>query len=331
MFKLKFSFFLVCCVSALSWAQVKDTINRFDKSGLKQGKWIRIDEQGNKIYSGTFINDLPTGKFIYYYPNGKIKSITLFYSKSNQAFTQFYNTEGRKISQGKVIGNEKDSTWVFYDANDSVRAIENYRNGKKQGLFLTYYNNGKLLLEKNYENDIPEGSCKEYFDNGKPKAEFTYRGGLYNGKARFYFLSGQLNIEGEYLNDFKEGTWNFYEENGTLDWQVIFKRSNTVKSKRYNGEEDQFYVSKIPKSKINYKNGLRNGAFTEYYDLGEVKVITIPEKDGYPEEQEESIVGQKTKRQGQYLNDKLEGKVTYYKEDGTIEKEETYKEGVMIH
>ncbi len=326
---LKFSCFLVLCACVVSFGQVKDTINRFDKNGLKQGRWIRKDDQGNKLYVGTFVNDLPAGRFTYYYPDGKIKSVTLFYKKANQAFTQVFNPQGQKVSQGKVIGENKDSTWVFYGSNDSIRAIENYQNGKKQGLFVTYYKNGKVLEEKNYKNDLPDGVCKEYFENGNIRMDVMYAAGLHNGKAKFYFLSGPLNVEGEYVHDFKEGTWNFYEENGTLDWQVVFRKSSAIKSTRYNGVEDLFYTSKIPKSKTTYKNGLKSGPFVEYYDAGEVKLDSVPEKEGYPEEKKETIVGQKVKRKGEYLNGQLEGKVIYYKEDGTVEKEEIYKKGEL--
>ncbi len=323
-------FFILLSGWSYSRAQVKDTINRFDKEGLKQGTWVRKDDRGRKVYTGRFKDDLPVGKFTYYYPTGNVKSITTFYPGVNEAFTVFYNEEGQKVSMGKVTGDKKDSTWVFFDSNDSIASVENYRKGKKEGVFRSYYTNRRLLEEKNYSNDELEGPAKEYFDNGKIRVDVNYRHGLHNGKARFYFLSGQLNVEGDYLNDFKEGTWNFYEENGTLDWQVVFRKSSTVQSLRYNGSEELYYPDKLPRSKTLYKNGLKNGPFTEYYDLGKVEVTAIPEKDGYPEEHKETVTGQKVKRKGDYLNGKLDGKVTLYKEDGTIDREETYKEGELV-
>ncbi len=290
----------------ISFAQVDDPINQMDKNGLRQGKWIKKDEQGKLIYEGAFLNNYPVGTFTYYYPTGTVKSITTFYLKKDQAYTILFNSDGKKVSQGKIIGEKKDSTWTFFAGKDTVAAIENYSLGQKQGLFVTY------------------------FANGKTRWEILYANGLRNGKAKFYFPTGTLNSEGNYLNDLEDGKWNYYEEDGTLDWQVMYKKGANVKSTRFNGVEELTYPTNIPKSKITYKNGLKNGSFTEYYDLGGLIIETVPPKDGYPEEKQETIKGQKISRTGTYLNDKLEGKITYYKEDGTIEKEEMYKNGINV-
>jgi antitoxin component YwqK of YwqJK toxin-antitoxin module len=330
MLRLKFIYITVCLSWTFVCAQVKDSLNRTDKNGLKQGHWIKKDDKGKVIYDGTFVNDKPIGKFTYYFPSGKIKSITTFYKKNSEAYTELFNPDGKKMMKGKVSGQLKDSTWSYYDDNDSLKAVENYQMGKKNGRWLSYYKNGKILQEQNYKNDVLEGPYKEYFDNGKPNIEYNFVKGLHDGKAKFYYPSGQLSIDGNYTRDFKEGTWNYFGENGAMDWQVVYKKSDIVKSKRYNGLEDEFYPSKIPKSKIMYKNGSKNGPFTDYYDAGQVKYEKVAAKDGYPDEVQEVISGQKAKRKGNYLNDKLDGKVTYYKLDGTIEKEETYKDGVLV-
>lgn len=330
MIRLKTAYFIILVTCTCSLAQVKDSLNRIDKNGLKQGHWIKKDDKGNTIYNGSFVNDKPVGKFTYYYPGGKIKSITTFYKKEKTAFTQLFNQDGKKMTEGKVVGELKDSTWKYYDNNDSLAMVENYQLGKKNGVFLNYFKNGKVLEETNFRNDVKEGTYKRYYENGVLYMHYNYTKGLRNGKAKFYHPSGQASIEGNYLNDFKDGTWNYFSENGTLDWQIFYKKSNVVKSTRYNGVEDEFYPSKIPKSKTTFKNGLKNGPFTEYYDAGNVKQETIPAKDGYPEESKEVITDEKIKRKGNYLNGKLDGKITYYKLDGTIEKEETYKDGVLV-
>jgi antitoxin component YwqK of YwqJK toxin-antitoxin module len=302
--KLLFAFLFIAFGSL--FAQVGDPINQMDKAGLRQGKWIKKDEQGKLIYSGAFLNNYPVGTFTYYYPTGTVKSITTFYIKKDQAYTTLFNTDGKKISQGKIIGEKKDSTWTYFAGKDTVASIENYSLGQKQGVFLAYFNNGKT------------------------RWEILYANGLRNGKAKFYFPTGTLNSEGNYLNDLEDGKWNYYEEDGTLDWQVMYKKGTNVKSTRFNGVEELNYPDNIPKSKISYKNGLKNGSFTEYYDLGEIIIETVPPNDGYPEDHQEKIKDQKISRSGNYLNDKLEGKITYYKQDGTIDKEETYKNGINV-
>lgn len=330
MLRLKLLYFIAFLSSTFVFAQVKDSLNRIDKNGLKQGHWIKKDDKGNVIYNGSFINDKPVGTFTYYYPTGKTKSITTFYTKDNSAFTRLFSPDGKKIMHGKVFGTLKDSTWTYYGDNDSIASVENYLKGKKNGLFLSYFKNGKLLEQTSYKNDLMDGPYKQYLENGALRMEYNYVKGLRDGKAKFYYPSGQLSIEGLYLRDFKDGTWNYYSEYGSLDWQVVYKKSNVIKSKRFNGIEEESYPSKLLKSKVTFKNGLKNGPFTEYYDSGNIKQEVIPAKDGYPEETKEVIADQKVKRKGNYLNDKLDGTVTYYKLDGTIEKEETYKAGELV-
>jgi len=311
-------------------AQAKDSLNRTDKKGYKQGHWIKKDEKGNTIYDGSFLNDKPVRKFHYYYPNGKIKSITTFYKQDYVAFTELFTAEGKRMTKGKVIGEQKDSTWLFYNSNDSLESVENYALGKKNGDVLNYFRNGKLIESLIYKNDVLDGICKRYYESGVMREESVYKNGLYEGKVKFYYPSGQLSTEGLYAHDFKEGTWNYYSENGSLEWQVSYKKSNEIKVIRYNGIEEQFYPSKLPKSKTTFKNGTKNGPFTEYYDAGDVKQEIAPAKDGYPEETKEVITNQKIKLRGNFINDKLDGKVTYYKLDGTIEKQETYKLGELM-
>lgn len=330
MFKLKIITLILSVSVNHLFAQVSDSTNRIDKKGLKQGSWVKKDDTGNIIYKGTFVNDKPIGKFIYYYPTGNTKSITTFYKKDRQAFTQLFSPDGKRISQGKINGESKDSTWTFYNDNDSVSSIDIYVNGKRNGICKTFYKSGKLLEEANYKDDVLNGTYKKYYESGTLNMVCINVNGLHEGIAKFYYPSGQMSIEGFYKNDFKDGVWNYYSENGSLEWKVTYKRSNMIGKIRYNGIEEEFYPNKMPQSKITFKNGMKNGFFTEYYDAGQVKQETIPAKDGYPEEIKETITGQKIKRKGNYLNDKLDGKVIYYQLDGKIEKEETYKNGVLL-
>lgn len=322
-------FLTLVVISYSCTAQVKDSLNRTDKKGFKQGHWIKKGPDGKVIYDGSFLNDKPVGKFTYYYPTGKVKSITTFYP-GDKAFTQLFGPEGKKVMQGKVSAELKDSTWTYYGESDSLTSLENYSKGKKHGVFKTFFPNGKVLELATYKNDILDGPYKQYFDNGTLRMEYSFVNGLRDGKAKFYFPSGQLNIEGAYVKDFKEGTWNYYGETGSMDVQAVYKKSNMLKSKRFNGIEEELYPSRIPKSRVTYKGGAKNGVFTEYYDEGQIKQEAQPAKDGYPQETKEVVEGQKVKRKGAYTNDKLEGTVTYYKLDGTIEKEETYKNGELI-
>jgi len=319
------------CGSYLTAQQRNDSLNRVDAKGMKQGNWMKRDMHGLLIYTGTFINDQPTGKFIYYYPNTtKIKSITRFDAKKHVAYTTVFTPEGKRKVQGKVVGELKDSTWTYFDAKDSVIAVENYKLGKKDGAFITYLAGKTMIDLKTYKDDELNGPYAKYYDNGQLREEGSYLKGLHNGHAKFYSPSGNLNLEGDYQLDFKYGVWDLYSNAGILEWKITYRHSEVVKSLRYNGLDEQFYGNGIPKSRIVYKDGLKNGPFTEFYEKGQVVIETVPAHDQFPEDKKQTFSGVQISREGNYFNDKLNGKVTYYKEDGSVDKVENYKMGLLV-
>jgi antitoxin component YwqK of YwqJK toxin-antitoxin module len=76
---------------------------------------------------------------------------------------------------------------------------------------------------------------------------------------------------------------------------------------------------------------MRNGPFTEWYDVGQY--AQVPSTD---EDREIGIVyrekleGTQVKMKGDYVDDKLEGEVVYYRENGAIEKVEEWVDGKCI-
>ena len=318
-------------VAMTGFSQVhRDTLNQIDAKGRKQGNWMKRDNQEILIYTGTFIDDKPTGKFVYYYPkSNKIKAISIFDHKRNTAITKVFSKTGKRLMEGKVWKELRDSTWVYYDERDSVIAIENYYHGKKDGAFKTFFKNGKLLELKTYKNDSLNGRWIKYYDNGLEKENCMYKNNLHHGKATFYFPSGKVDAEGIYLNDLKDGWWEFYNASGEMEWRINYKKSNAVTTKRINGLEELFYPSGMPQSKINYSFGMKSGHFVEYYDKGEIQITDVPSHDVFPADKKQVFVGQKIQREGNYYNDKLNGKITYYKEDGSIDRVEIYKMGVL--
>ena len=304
-------------------SQIRDTLNQSDTQGRKQGNWMKRDEKGLLIYTGTFKDNRPVGKFIYYFPKStNIKSETQFKSNGLEAYSIIYYPNGKKMAEGKIFAEKKDSVWLYYNEHDSLIAREEYSKGIKNGKFQVFMAGGKLYEEKYYLDDLLEGPYRKFYDNGVLKENCNYHKGLHDGVAKFFYNDGNPSVVGHYTADFKDATWYLYYEDGSIDRKIEYHHSDIVKTSKYNGVEELQYDDGMPKSSITYKNGLKNGPFVEYYDLGHKQVETVPAHDEYPEDKREVIVGQKIRVKGRYLNDKFDGKITYYKEDGTIEKEE---------
>lgn len=232
-----------CFFSLTSFAQ-NDSINKKDATGKKQGHWIKRDDNKKKIYDGHFINDIPVGKFTYYYDTGIPWSETVFSQNGKAAHTKMFDAGGKLMGEGKYANQKKDSLWKFYGGEEGkLLSDEMYSNGEKNGSSRVYYENGQVSEEKNWKNGVLDGQCKKYFENGQIKYSGQYVNNKLEGKAVYYHPTGKVNVEGIYKNDLKEGDWKYYKENGTLE------RTDPYISGRFVGKVDPNIISKEQEEK----------------------------------------------------------------------------------
>ncbi|MDP4588472.1 MAG: hypothetical protein NWS86_09860, partial [Flavobacteriales bacterium] len=80
----------------------------------------------------------------------------------------------------------------------------------------------------------------------------------------------------------------------------------------------------------NYEGGKKNGPFTEWFDQGEwIREQMTEPLPGGGIQFKERLVGTQVKCEGDYVNDLLDGPVTWYNEKGRIMKIEHYLEGKL--
>mgnify|MGYP003506416922 CR=1 FL=1 len=72
----------------------------------KNGKWKFYDQRGALQRVQSFTDDIPNGKWISYYPNGK------------------------KQNEGSYSMLKKEGIWSFYDENGDVTYRVEYTNGE---------------------------------------------------------------------------------------------------------------------------------------------------------------------------------------------------------
>ena len=131
--------------------------------------------------------------------------------------------------------------------------------------------------------------------------------------------------EGNYRNEKKDSLWRFYSEfDGALVAEEFYKEG-----KKY-GISKNYYPGKGVSEVVNWKNGIREGQWLEFYSDGNIKVNgqnKADEKDGifkafYESGQIMSV--------GLYVNGHAQGTWTYFNEKGSLERTETYKDGLLI-
>lgn len=186
--------------------------NKVDAAGKKQGLWKKYDNEGKLKYQGQFKDDKPEGKFIYYYPDGKVKTISVYSKNGSVARVKTYDEFYTKLmAEGKYVNEKKDSIWNYYtlDAkqDSEIISVEAYKNGIKDGMWKTFYPGGKLFDTKIYKNDILDGPWLQYFEDNTPRTKGTYVKGQLEGLATYYGPDGKKVAEGRFVKGVRHGVW----------------------------------------------------------------------------------------------------------------------------
>jgi antitoxin component YwqK of YwqJK toxin-antitoxin module len=305
-------------------------LNQVDDKGRKQGAWKKYYESNKALfYEGQFKDDKQVGTFKHYFKNGKLRSVTKY--DVDTARAEVFNMQGRLIAKGKFVDQKKDSIWVYFNNHGKISQKESYYSGVKTGLEQTYYPNGEIASEIEYINDMENGEFVMYYANGIIENEGDYLDGRYDGNFIYYFDNGKKMFEGEYVKGLKNGHWVYYQSDGKIKMFINYNMGKTINEDYQNGEFIIYFDSGMPESIGHYKDGNKNGYFAEYYNNGTRELRPREKDDPYqPDEMEEVIIGQQVKTKKTYLNNKLEGDVLYYSEDGKLLKTESYKNGVLI-
>ena len=310
-----FKIFIFSFLSLITVAVSAQDFNQTDANGLKQGKWKKSYSNDRVRYQGQFKDDKPYGLFQYYYDNGKLQATNNHIGDGTVA-NHVYHKNGKIKAKGIFREQKKDSLWQYFNDKELLVLEETYMLDTLHGTQKTYYENRQL--------------GEKFFDNGKPWVSANYVEGNLDGKFVMYKEDGKRKIQGTYALGIRTGVWLNFNENGSVYTQDVYKNGVLKTTKYENGKFTENYENEIPKSVYNYKRGKREGEFKEFYNAGEWVREEIPSKMGGPDEVMEHLKGTQVKVKGWYHEDQLNGKVTYFKEDGSTQRVEVWENGTLI-
>ena len=165
----------------------KDTINRTDNEGKKQGKWILLGKS----------------KFESCYPQNAI------------------------VEEGFYIDNKKTGIWKDYHCNGNLRTKITYQNGRPEGPVSKYHENGKLKEEGIWKLNKWVGEYKLYYSNGQTQQEFNFNAnGKREGKQRYFYESGKIMIEGDWAGGQESGVVKEFYETGEIKSEKNYNSGN---------------------------------------------------------------------------------------------------------
>ena len=208
----------------------QDTLNVIDSKGNRQGYWRKLDSVGRVIYEGRFKDGYPAGEFRYFYPNGKLKVVSILSNQGKKAVTTSYFTNGSKMATGNYLNEKKDSVWQFFsELNGTLASREMYQAGLINGTSNVFYPEGGLSELLNYKNGIKDGLWEQYYVDGKLKLRGTYKAGEKQGPFKAFYNSALPMMEGQYKLGHKDGTWIFYNEKGALLKKEFYDKGKLIK------------------------------------------------------------------------------------------------------
>jgi antitoxin component YwqK of YwqJK toxin-antitoxin module len=305
-------------------------MNRTDAQGRKQGTWAKTWENGQDRYSGQFKDDRPVGLFHHFDEKGRLITLMDHGDGTGPSRAVHYYETGREMAKGNYVEQRRDSTWRYFGPEGQLRKVERYRSGILQGEQVTYYPNGQPAEKEERLDGLLHGPVTSWFDSGKVKSESTYVHGEPEGRMTFYFPSGTKEIEGNLVNGSRDGTWYYFNEDGTIQLQMLYAKGELKKERKENGLFREYYDDEQLKSEETYRKGKREGAFKEYHSNGKwvMKPLPADPVNGAPADVQRVLEGQTLKREGNYVNDLLEGEVKEYDERGKVIKVSRYVAGV---
>jgi antitoxin component YwqK of YwqJK toxin-antitoxin module len=302
--------------------------NVTDAQGRKQGDWKQLHPNGQVRYSGQFKDDKAIGLFQYYFDNGKL-SATNNHSPDGAVSSHHYHTNGKIKAKGIYRNMKKDSLWQYFNEAEVLVLEETYKQNLLHGVQRSYYDNGQIGEELHYRDSVKHGSWLKFFPNSKKWTEAFYKNGNLDGLFKLFGDDGKPKVQGSYIDGVRNGVWLMFNLNGSVRTQDVYANGILKKKKLENGEFEETYESGIPKSKYTYVKGKRQGDFEEWYDLGKFVSETKPGTMGGPDEVVEQLTGTQLRVKGYYNEDVLNGKVTHYKQDGSIDKVEIWENGEL--
>jgi antitoxin component YwqK of YwqJK toxin-antitoxin module len=273
---------------------------------------LRKTFQKNETLAENFVNDVKQGWTKWYYLNDSLKKKVFFVDGREEGLSREYSPEGSVITlveykKGYIISTEKinryreglkHGVWKYFYPDETVKEEGTYSYGKKDGYFKEYDKSGNLLSIHKFANDV------EIYD-APELASYEVR--------TDYYRNGKPKIVASYKDGIPEGIRREYDAEGNVVRSYIFKAGIII------GEG------------IVDPSGLRQGAWKEFYDGGELYgegnytdgKKTGPWKFYYKDGKNEQI--------GTYNNvGKPDGVWKWFYESGNLKRQEQWKNCLIV-
>jgi len=166
----------------------------------------------------------------------------------------------------------------------------------------------------------------EAIPHPKMLMEISTQPNIANGIAETFWNDGSLKGRGSVLNSSKTGNWTYFHQ-GTNGTKRLFAGSY-VNGKR-NGRWDEFSENGKLLARADYRNGVLHGEFTIFHEGGKIPHSVQNFRDGIKESRYfEYYPNGNTKEASMYSNGIKTGPITIWYPSGRIQARGTLNNGV---
>jgi antitoxin component YwqK of YwqJK toxin-antitoxin module len=209
-------------------------------------------------------------------------------------------------------GQSSDTVWNRTD-----------KQSLRQGFWKATYDNGNPKYKGFFKNGSPVGEFLRFYEDGTCKARMLYHENSDSVNVSLYYQNSKIAAEGQYVGMKKEGIWSYYSY---YSGKLVCKENYVHGLK--SGFSDKFYESGVISEELEYNDDMKNGKWNQFFENGAARL-----KGNYQLNLRTGLYsvlysnGQ-VQVSGQFKRDKMEGKWVYYADDGKIELEINYLNGI---
>jgi len=269
------------------------------KKDLLEGSYAIYDSaSAQKIIEKMYKKDLLHGVWKEWYLDNTLRLEYSYKNDNLHGVSIDYDSTGKKDSEKMYKEGLKDGEWNFYNDDVVLVRVEVYNDDLKDGLWYTkdletrdihyeeyredkfivrytehYYPNFQLMEKYAYKDSLPHGKWIGYYKDGETKHVKRFEDGKKQGKWQYYTELGDVHTLELFENDKRNGEW--YKRLEGKDIQYQFWDMDSLISEY----ADLHYPNGQLKEKISYKEGLKDGKFTGYYQNGSKKYVKRYEDD----------------------------------------------------
>ena len=293
------------------------------KKDLLDGSYaIHDSASGQKVIEKMYKKDKLAGIWKEWYLNNTLKLEHAYKGDNLHGVSIDYDSTGKKDSEKRFKSGLKDGEWNFYNDDVELVHVEIYEDDLKNGLWYTKDLDTRDIHYEEYRDDkFIVRYTEHYYPNYQLKEKYAYKDSLPHGKWIGYYKDGETKHVKRFEDGEKQGKWQFFTEGGDVHTFELYENDKRNGEWYKKGEETDIYyqfwdmdslISEYADlhypngqliEKISYKEGLKNGKFTGYFQNGAKKYVK------------------------RFENDKPEGKWQYYTMAGKTNAEEIYVEG----